>query len=329
MTGTPAGEVTTRLRAVTAVRGTDAEQLLRLQRIRRRYPRVTISWDDGWQARLPEHRAEHLLCSASLADLLRQIEAINPDKLLAGSIIRYRIAAGEYTGKIPAAPDLAEEFGVTPFTVYEACCALVREGLLCGHQGRGYYVTAPQMPADSDPLAWQRVLGDLLTQIETGRLKPDDELPPNQILGAPHGCGYDQVMTALKELERRGTIGRSRPHAPYRVLSLTGSSPRPGGPAQQPGPRPDQPVHNPHAHPAAPLLPACPMGHLHAYGLNPQIYHALKQQLGDSITAGDLAGRCTAGTLTSIQGIGKVRVAELQRALTSAGLVPATRRKGQ
>ena len=58
---------------------------------------------------------------------------------LAG-IVRSRVRSGEYTGRIPSAKTLAQEFEVSTRTSERALTALKDEGLLVAVVGRGFYI---------------------------------------------------------------------------------------------------------------------------------------------------------------------------------------------
>jgi DNA-binding GntR family transcriptional regulator len=55
-------------------------------------------------------------------------------------IVRAKIKAGEYTGRLPSARHLAQEHGVSHRTSEHALRTLKAEGLIVAVQGKGYYV---------------------------------------------------------------------------------------------------------------------------------------------------------------------------------------------
>jgi DNA-binding GntR family transcriptional regulator len=55
-------------------------------------------------------------------------------------ILRDRIKSGEYTGRLPSARYLADEFGVSHRTSDHALRTLKAEGLVTSIQGKGYFV---------------------------------------------------------------------------------------------------------------------------------------------------------------------------------------------
>ena len=221
--------IAARLEAGTPVDAADRDQLMRLRRVRKRYPQVVIERPEsgGWRARIPVYEGEKPLYALPLKDLLNQVIAADPDGLIVETTIRGRILACEYTGWIPAALDLAEETGLTVTKVQQVERRLASEGLIRTARGLGYYVGNPQAPAVQDPRAWLGLMGDLLTQIATGALSLGDQLPPAPILGQPHGCDTGQAEFALGALERLLIIGRTRKYGPYSVLELHLSQ-RPG-----------------------------------------------------------------------------------------------------
>jgi DNA-binding GntR family transcriptional regulator len=54
--------------------------------------------------------------------------------------LRKSISSGEYTGRIPSAKSLAQEFEVSHKTSERALHALVDEGLLVAVIGKGFYI---------------------------------------------------------------------------------------------------------------------------------------------------------------------------------------------
>jgi GntR family transcriptional regulator len=54
--------------------------------------------------------------------------------------LRARVRSGEYTGRIPSAKSLAQEFDVSTRTSERALKALKDEGLLVAVVGRGFYI---------------------------------------------------------------------------------------------------------------------------------------------------------------------------------------------
>ncbi len=55
-------------------------------------------------------------------------------------ILREGIRSGEYTGRLPSAKTLAQEYDVSHKTSERALHALVDEGLLVAVVGRGFYI---------------------------------------------------------------------------------------------------------------------------------------------------------------------------------------------
>lgn len=60
--------------------------------------------------------------------------------------LRHRIAAGEWTGRLPAEKTLAQEYGVAIGTVRKALAQLRSEGLIETDKGWGSYVSGSQPP---------------------------------------------------------------------------------------------------------------------------------------------------------------------------------------
>lgn len=57
------------------------------------------------------------------------------------SILREKIASGEYTGRLPSARHLAQEHGVSHRTSETALRTLKAEGLVVAVVGKGYFVS--------------------------------------------------------------------------------------------------------------------------------------------------------------------------------------------
>lgn len=55
-------------------------------------------------------------------------------------IVRGNVQSGEYTGRIPSAKSLAQEFDVSTRTSERALKALKDEGLLVAVVGRGFFI---------------------------------------------------------------------------------------------------------------------------------------------------------------------------------------------
>jgi GntR family transcriptional regulator len=62
------------------------------------------------------------------------------------NLVAVRIEAGEFTHKLPAERDLAEEYGVAYQTVRHAMKVLRERGLIITRQGRGTFVVRDRGP---------------------------------------------------------------------------------------------------------------------------------------------------------------------------------------
>lgn len=60
--------------------------------------------------------------------------------------LRRRIAAGEWTGRLPAEKTLAQEYQVALGTIRKALAELREEGLIMTDKGWGSYVTGSKPP---------------------------------------------------------------------------------------------------------------------------------------------------------------------------------------
>ncbi|GAA1778124.1 GntR family transcriptional regulator [Luedemannella helvata] len=84
-------------------------------------------------------------------------------------------------------------------------------------------------PADDKRVLFQRVVDDIVDQIRTGTLQPDDVLPTARKMAEQYGIASMTAQRALRELQTLGltygVVGRGtfvHPQAPERVRILDG-----------------------------------------------------------------------------------------------------------
>jgi GntR family transcriptional regulator len=76
-------------------------------------------------------------------------EAEEPVYLQLASLVRAKIASGEYARRVPSARTLAQEFGVSKGSAEKALAVLARAGVVRARVGKGFFVIRDQDAAPS------------------------------------------------------------------------------------------------------------------------------------------------------------------------------------
>lgn len=131
-----------------------------------------------------------------------------PLYLKVAATLKSRISSRAYPpgGWIPAAKDLAQEFGVSTITIRKAVELLTREGYLAARQGAGTLVTLPELKKmeiriSGDFRAWHDSASGLSPRLEVEILDLAPIQPPESIRTIL-GIGRDEPVGRLRRLRR-------------------------------------------------------------------------------------------------------------------------------
>ncbi len=131
-----------------------------------------------------------------------------PMYLKVSATIKSRILSRAYPpdGWIPAAKDLAQEFGVSTITIRKAVELLTREGYLAARQGAGTLVTLPELKKmeiqiSGDFRGWLDSASGIHPRLEVEILDLSPFLPPESIRTLL-GIDRDEPVGRLRRLRR-------------------------------------------------------------------------------------------------------------------------------
>ncbi|MFF1371284.1 GntR family transcriptional regulator [Streptomyces virginiae] len=116
-------------------------------------------------------------------------------------VLRERIAAGDYADGLPSEAEIGREFGVARTTVRRALRALEDAGDVKSVAGVGRMVAGA---AESTP--YERIMNDLLGQIQSGELPAGARLPSEAELAETYAVARGTVRRAMRELETSGHV---------------------------------------------------------------------------------------------------------------------------
>ncbi|OEJ31764.1 GntR family transcriptional regulator [Streptomyces subrutilus] len=116
-------------------------------------------------------------------------------------VLRERIAAGDYADGLPSEAEIGREFGVARTTVRRALRALEDAGDVKSVAGVGRAVAGG---AESAP--YERIMNDLLGQIQRGELPAGTRLPSEAALAVTYAVARGTVRRAVRELETAGHV---------------------------------------------------------------------------------------------------------------------------
>ncbi|WP_199807613.1 MULTISPECIES: GntR family transcriptional regulator [Streptomyces] len=116
-------------------------------------------------------------------------------------VLRERIAAGDYVDGLPSEAEIGREFGVARTTVRRALRALEDAGDVKSVAGVGRAVAGS---AESAP--YERIMSDLLGQIQSGELPAGARLPSEAALAETYAVARGTVRRAVRELETSGHV---------------------------------------------------------------------------------------------------------------------------
>ncbi|MFJ8161185.1 GntR family transcriptional regulator [Streptomyces sp. NPDC096136] len=121
--------------------------------------------------------------------------------LLISEALRARIAEGAYADGLPSEAEIGREFGVARTTVRRALRTLEESGDVATVAGVGR-----QVPGGTRQAPYERIMADLLRQIQEGALPAGSRLPSEAELAATYDAARGTVRRAVRELETAGHV---------------------------------------------------------------------------------------------------------------------------